>query len=514
MAYVNSVASAGGIVSGQTIAITGVTSGDGLVLFCFFDSTTTSATISDSSGTTWALNGSYVQMSVNGEAAAVYTPTSAVGAGTHTLTITFTGGANVFPFLFEDTNNVYGTVVGRDITAPGAGQTLTPGGTVGTSGEVLMGAFDAAVAGAVNQPVVGSGGFTSRQAGNNAAIGSWLMGENTAAGGTTPSFSPGTAGAADETGVLALALTSSGGGGTFSLAAANGAYVITGEAATFVERFQLTAAQGSYTLTGEAATEIEGFKLSAGQGSYSVTGEAATLVTAGSFNLVAANGSYSIAGQSSVLGTAMLGAQGSYVLAGEAATFGSNASYTLVAAAGAYDYVGAAASSDFSMEGLAGAYTLAGQAAVLSNAAAFVLTAAVGNYSLAGQAVVFSTGGIGTYLLVANPGSYSYTGEQLIFPGGQPPAYGQFNSKNWKVFEISTTGKVAWVDYLPIVYESAQALEINRTDDIGAIGVNKLTSVTGLVAWVDYMPVAQVASPTRKWSTDDNGGFIPCYRLS
>lgn len=514
MSYVNSVVSAGGIVSGQTVAITGVTSGNGLVLFLFFDSTTTSATVTDSSGTTWALNGSYVQMSGNGESAAVYTPTSAVGAGTHTLTVTFTGGANAVPFIFEDTNNTYGTVVGRDVATPGAGQTLTPGGTVGTSGEVLMAAFDASVAGATNQPVVGTGGFTSRQTGNAGFVGSWLVGESTTAGGTTPSFAPGTSGASDETGVLALALTSSGGGGTFTLSAANGAYVITGEAATFVERFQLTASQGSYTLTGEAATEVEGFNLAAGQGSYVMTGEAATLVTAGSFNLVASNGSYAIAGQSSVLGTAMLGGSGSYSLTGEAVTFGSNASFTLVAAAGAYDYLGASASSDFSMEGLAGSYTLAGQAAVLSNAAAFVLSAAVGNYSLAGQAVVFSTGGIGTYLLVANPGSYSYTGQQLIFPGGQPPAYGQFNSRNWNVFEVSTTGKTAWADYLPIVYESAQALEVNRTDDIGAIGVRKLTSVTGLIAWVDYMPVAQVSSPTRRWSTDDNGGFIPCFRLS
>lgn len=205
MSNVQSGTAVGGIISGQTVAIVGVLANDGLGLWLFFDTAVTSATISDSIGTTWAVNGAFVQNVANGESEAIFTPTSAVGAGTHTLTVTFPGGGNAIPTWVEDTNSTYGVTVGRNISSPGTGQTLTPGAPVGNSGDVVyVGAFDAAGGSTAQQPVAGSGGGSILQTGNNAAIGSLTLAYFATGGGTTPSLSPGTAGATDETGVLAL----------------------------------------------------------------------------------------------------------------------------------------------------------------------------------------------------------------------------------------------------------------------------------------------------------------------
>jgi hypothetical protein len=193
-------------------SITGVGAGHGLPSFLWFNGTTTPGitSITDSAGTTWAVSGSPVAMVSGGTSIVCVVPTSAVVAGTHTLTANYTGGGSYWVMYIEDTlNTLRAAAIGRNIPTPGAGQTLTPGSAVGNSGDlVYLFAFDDITAAAPNQPVAGSGGFTIPAAltGTITFGGSYSAGYNASAGGTTPSFAPGTAGASDETGVISFAL--------------------------------------------------------------------------------------------------------------------------------------------------------------------------------------------------------------------------------------------------------------------------------------------------------------------
>ena len=202
-----STSAASGSPSGTSL--TGVTANHGLYAILFFNNTTAPGitSITDSAGTTWAVSGSPIALTADGEAIVCAVATGAVAAGTHTLTVNYTGSGNYWVMMVEDTlATLRAAAIGQDVTSPGSGQTLTPGGSVGDSGDLVYLA-------AVNvqsfvSPVAGTGGFTipSALTGTNSNIGNWALGYNASAGGTTPSMAPGTGGTGNETGVLAFAL--------------------------------------------------------------------------------------------------------------------------------------------------------------------------------------------------------------------------------------------------------------------------------------------------------------------
>lgn len=126
-------------------------------------------------------------------------------------------------------------------------------------------------------------------------------------------------------------------GSTYTLAAGQGTYTLTGEAVGLLAQRRLTASQGSYALTGEAVNLIKGYIMSASQGSYSLTGQIANLLVGR--KLLASQGSYSLTGQSAnLLKGYLLGlAQGSYVLNGQPANLRF---FKLSAVFGAYTLTG------------------------------------------------------------------------------------------------------------------------------------------------------------------------------
>jgi hypothetical protein len=213
VSYVQGSAFSGATSGGAGASLTGVTAGHGLFAFLFFTGTTTptSISIADSAGNTWALSGSIVQLTNAGESIGCAIATNAVVSGTHTLTVTFTGGGGCFSMLIEDTlTTLRSAAIGQLISSPNSGQTLNPGGTVGNSGDlVYMFALTDAGASSTLQPVAGTGGFTIPAAltGNSSGNGaSWAAGYNASAGGTTPTMAIGSGALHDEHGVIAFGL--------------------------------------------------------------------------------------------------------------------------------------------------------------------------------------------------------------------------------------------------------------------------------------------------------------------
>lgn len=202
--------------SASGTSLTGVVSGHGLFAIFFFNATQTPGvtSVTDSAGTTWATSGSAIALPGAGSSLVCAVATSAVASGTHTLTANYTGAGNYWCLMIEDTlSTLRAATIGQNIATPGAGQTLTPGGAVGNSGDlVYLFAVDVQ---SFTSPVAGSGGFTIPAAltNTNANIGNWAAGYNASAGGTTPSMSPGTGANSDEHGVLSFALQAGGGGG-------------------------------------------------------------------------------------------------------------------------------------------------------------------------------------------------------------------------------------------------------------------------------------------------------------
>lgn len=219
MSYVQGVGfGSSASTGGAGASLTGVGANHGLFGFLFFNGTTTPGitSITDSAGTTWAVSGSALALPSGGTSIACIAATSAVSSGTHQITVNYTGGFNYWSMMIEDTlSTLRAAATTRLITSPGAGQTITPGAAIGNSGDlVYLFALDDVSAVSTAQPVVGTGGFTipSGLTGVITGDASWSCGYNASAGGTTPSFSPGSTGASDETGVISFALMSGGGG--------------------------------------------------------------------------------------------------------------------------------------------------------------------------------------------------------------------------------------------------------------------------------------------------------------
>lgn len=194
-------------------SLTGVVAAHGLYAYLFFNSNTAPgiSSIVDSAGTTWATSGPVLALTTGGTSMVLIIATSSVSAGTHTLTITYSGSGGYVAIMIEDTlASLRTAAVGQVIASPGSGQTLVPGSTVGNSGDlVYMLALNDTGSASTAQPVAGTGGFTlpGGMGGASSGIGiAWSAGYNASAGGTNPSMAPGSTGTGAETGVLAFAL--------------------------------------------------------------------------------------------------------------------------------------------------------------------------------------------------------------------------------------------------------------------------------------------------------------------
>jgi hypothetical protein len=213
VAFVQVAASSAAQTTGVAGAsLTGVIGGHGLVCFAVYNSVATSLALTDSSGTTWAVQAAIALTSAK---IAVFKTTSAVNAGTHTVTASFSGGGGAWTTLVEDDQSPYvGGVVGQKLTAPGAGNTLLPGGTVGITGcSTYQIAIDNTHGGGAGfSPGLGALGGTLVTTGFDATAGSWTIGADTTLGGTNSGMAPGSSDStgADTYGVLAVAFDPSG----------------------------------------------------------------------------------------------------------------------------------------------------------------------------------------------------------------------------------------------------------------------------------------------------------------
>jgi len=225
MSYVQGNALTNGSLSGNPGAsLTGVTASHGLFAYLYFTTPgPTGISIADSAGTTWATSGSVIALTNAGTAVICAVATSTVAAGTHTLTVTYTGGGSCSTMIVEDTLTTFRTAaVGQRQNSPGSGNTLNPGASVANSGDlVYLFAVDTAGATTAQQAVAGTGGFTipAGVTGNNTNIGcAWAVGYNASAGGTTPTLAPGTGSGSDEYGVIGFGFVSGGGGNSATIA--------------------------------------------------------------------------------------------------------------------------------------------------------------------------------------------------------------------------------------------------------------------------------------------------------
>lgn len=147
---------------------------------------------------------------------------------------------------------------------------------------------------------------------------------------------------------------------TYTLAAAEGSFTLTGEPLALLRSYLGTLAQGAYTYTGYVISFTTGKVMDALYGAYTYTGETVSLAR----NLVATL------------------AQGAYSLTGEAVSL--LRSYVAPLAQGAYSLTGYTANlfKAIIMALAQGAYTYTGEAAAFAKG--FILSLAQGAYSLSG----------------------------------------------------------------------------------------------------------------------------------
>jgi hypothetical protein len=125
-----------------------------------------------------------------------------------------------------------------------------------------------------------------------------------------------------------------GGVSAYTLTATQGAYTLSGKAATPNSARSIAAALGTYSLSGKAITLNRGIRISAAQGTFTVNGIAASLPRART--MAAAQGAFTVSGIASGLfrGRTINAAQGAFAVNGVSAKF--PVALSLKAVTGAY----------------------------------------------------------------------------------------------------------------------------------------------------------------------------------
>lgn len=192
----------------------------------------------------------------------------------------------------------------------------------------------------------------------------------------------------------------------YTLAAAAGAFVLSGQAAALKTGRRLSAAAGSFGLSGQAASLKAGRLLSSGAGAFVESGQAAAL-RAGR-RLTSAVGTFAVSGQAATLtvGHRLSAAAGAFTLSGQAAAL--KQAHKLTAGAGAFSLSGQPATLTYAagrtLTATTGAFTVSGQAAALR--VGHRLTGSVGAVALTGTAAVLRVG----HRLASSTGAFSFTG--------------------------------------------------------------------------------------------------------
>lgn len=159
---------------------------------------------------------------------------------------------------------------------------------------------------------------------------------------------------------------------------------------------------------------------------------------------------------------------------------------------------------------------------------AYSLSAAFGSFSISGQ------GGAVDSAIGAVQGSYGLTGFAIKIGHGMPALVGSFGITGqdaalvWSgavsftgipklvVFKLSSISNlIRWVHYIPVQFPvGVSASEYDRFDTSGALTCKVLSSTTGKSAWVDYIPVFVTSDPVSgKWRYDSNG-WIPLVQVA
>ncbi len=213
----------------------------------------------------------------------------------------------------------------------------------------------------------------------------------------------------------------------YTLAAAVGTFVLTGQASLLLRSTVLQAGQGTFTLTGRAAILGRLITILAGVGTFTLTGRAANLLW--NRSLPAAQGTFTLTGRAAGLlkNTILPAAQGTFTLTGRAAGLFKN--FVVSAAQGTFALTGKAANllRNRVVSAAQGTFTLTGKPANLLYSR--VLAAAQGAYNLAGQSVTLTYNSLSaTYTLIAAAGAYVLTGvaNRLLYARIMPAAQGTF----------------------------------------------------------------------------------------
>lgn len=168
----------------------------------------------------------------------------------------------------------------------------------------------------------------------------------------------------------------------YTMAAAQGSFTLTGNAANLTRAFKLTADQASFALAGKASNLVRGLKVAAAVQSFTLTGNAANLIVGK--GLTASTGSFTVTGNASALTkqAKMPAVVQSFTLTGNATNLVRGLKLTASVRA----------------------FTLTGNAVNL--VAGKGVAAAAGSFALTGNAVNFSL----TRKVLAGTGSFTLTG--------------------------------------------------------------------------------------------------------
>lgn len=199
----------------------------------------------------------------------------------------------------------------------------------------------------------------------------------------------------------------------------------------------------------------------------------------------------------------------------------SGSSYTLPVEHSILAFTGQDVPFQLANIGTHGTLLLSGQDVTLTVTQSddYILTVENGALTLTGQEVTFAS--TGHFTLPVAHGSLSLAGQAvaLVYSGSVPlPSYvtnliyGSVLFKVTKVYEVSSTGRTRWTNYIPVKFTTNPAVTPNYFG--GAVAVDSLSDVTGLVEWVDYIPVVAVSDDdSGAWRTDNNG-FIPLVEIT
>jgi hypothetical protein len=208
-----------------------------------------------------------------------------------------------------------------------------------------------------------------------------------------------------------------GAGGAYTLASADGTFVVSGQATGLLATRVLPSSTASYSLSGQIAALLAGKTLASEASSFALAGQTTGLLSG---KLLAASaGSFTLNGQSATLtyvpnsaAYVLTAANGTFLFSGQAAQLITGR--LLTSSAAAFTLVGqdAALLAGRKLTSSEAAFTLDGVAVTLL--AGRLLTASEAAYSLAGQNATLIYTPVGAYILAANAATYNVSGQAAL----------------------------------------------------------------------------------------------------